>query len=135
MDDPITEFRKTLLAARHEAQNSFDKHLISLSGGGLAVSIAFIHNVIGGKTIQDADCLLWAWILWLSSITFILFSFYTSRIAYDKAIKQIDADTIHNEIPGGKWNRFTAFLNFLAILSFIAGTSLIIIFASNNLRG
>lgn len=135
MDDPLIDFRKALVAARHESQNNFDKHIISLSGGALGVSIAFIHNVIGDKGIKMQDYLLWAWIFWLACISFVLFSFYSSRLAYDRAIRQIDMNTIHTEHPGGKWNKLTSVLNFLAGLSFILGTVSIIVFANHNLRG
>jgi hypothetical protein len=132
--DELTQYRKDLILSRQESQKSYDRHLISLAGGGLAISIAFIHNVIGDKTIQLSEYLLYAWILWTSCITLVLLSFYSSRLALDKAIRQLDSESIHKEHPGGFWNRVTSVLNILAGLAFVLGTISVIYFVIHNLR-
>jgi hypothetical protein len=72
--------------------------------------------------------------LWTLSIAFVAFSFLTSRNAFNKAILQVDKDTIYDEYPGGRWDKATSVLNWLAGICFLIATISIIIFLTNNLR-
>jgi len=134
MEESFEEYRNSLISAKQNAQNSFDKHLISLSGGSLGISIAFIKNIIGDKQIICSQYLLTSWILWTLSIALMLASFFTSRLAFDKAIYQVDNKTIRKEHPGGAWDKTTSVLNALGGICFLYGLIFIIIFVSLNLK-
>lgn len=135
MDNQLEEFRRTLLDARQQAQNNYDKHLISLSGGALGVSIAFINNIIGNNPIHYQNCLLWAWILWIVSIVTILVSFFSSHRAIEKAIRQVDNREVYEKHLGGGWDKVTSTLNIISGVAFLLGMLLIIFFIYHNLGG
>ena len=133
MDEQLQHYRDILVEARSNAQKSFDKHLLSLSGGALGISIAFVKDIIGNKQAVLTQFALGAWILWTLSVTLVLVSFFTSRKAFDKAIRQLDDDKIYAEHPGGLLDRLTSLLNYAAGASFLVATASFIYFLSQNL--
>jgi hypothetical protein len=133
MDQSLQEYRQYLVSAKQQAQNNYDKHLISLSGGALGISIAFIHNIVGNHILIYTGYLLSAWSLWTAAIALMLISFFTSRIAFDIAIKQVDTGVVWKEHVGGVWDRITAVVNILSGLCFLSGVISIIIFIIHNL--
>ncbi len=134
MDDHLLEYRKSLLSAREQSQGNYDKYLISLSGGALGTSFIFIRDFVQESTIQVQGCLVFSWILWTVAIALVLFSFFASRKALDKAISQVDQKKIYDGHPEGWWDRLTSTMNVIAGIAFILATASIIIFIMNNLR-
>jgi len=95
------EYRRHLVLSEQRAQEDFDKAvMISLSGGGLGNSFAFVDKFI--KTSQPAHhwLLFGAWIAWAISILAVLLSYFASIRACRRVIRQVDAKTIHREEPG-----------------------------------
>ncbi|MBK8902969.1 MAG: hypothetical protein IPM53_17395 [Anaerolineaceae bacterium] len=133
MDESLKEYRTFLINADQKAQEDFDKTILTLSGGALGISIAFVKDVIGGNPIEYAWALAWAWISWSVSLTCILTSFYLSQQALRKSIRQVDSGEIYQETPGGRFSKFTSYANGLGIIFFILGVLLIVLFAYRNL--
>lgn len=134
MNDELQKYRAFLVVAEQKAQEDFDKTVLSLSGGALGVSFAFVKDIVGSQPMVYSELLLGAWIAWGASITFILTSFYTSRQALKKAIQQVDAGQIYDQFPGGWYSRFVAILNTFGGLLFFIGVVLIVFFVKFNLR-
>ena len=130
----LDEYRSAILQAEQKAQESYDKTVLTLSGGALGVSLTFIDKIVGREGVRTAPgYLLGAWICWGFSMAFVLASFYFSQRALRKTVEQIDAGTLEKERPGGCWTCFTLTLNALGGLGFIVGLILMIIFIGRKL--
>jgi hypothetical protein len=134
MDDDrvIAEYRALLIETEQKSQADFDKAVLTLSGGALGLSFAFVRNLVGAGEFIHPLYLLIAWISWGLSQTAILLSFYFSTLALRKAVRQLDHRKLPTEKPGGWWDRATASLNFLGLVLFVIGLAMIIIFLSYN---
>jgi len=132
MDESIkNEYRKQLIDLEKSIHESYDKTLITLSGGALATSIAFYKDIIGNIPIEKkyATC---AWIIWSISLTVLILALYFGTLAYGYARKKLDADELNEENPGGYWTYIIKGLNALGIITFISGLILFLIFISKN---
>ena len=129
---PLQEYRTLLTNIEQKSQEDYDKAILTLSGGALGVTFAFVKNIVGDSPVQFPWLLYSAWIAWTVSLLATLFSFYFSRKALRKAIGQLDENKIHSESPGGYLDKTTSFLNSSSGLLFIAGVILAIIFVTFN---
>lgn len=133
MDENLESYRTFLVNAEKKAQEDFDKTILTLSGGALGVSLAFVKDIIGPNPIQIAWVLLLSWGFWITSLTSILISFYTSQKALRKTVLQIDSNDIYGKVPGGFLSKITSALNLLGMLFFIFGIISIVVFAYKNM--
>ncbi len=134
MNKDLSEYRSTLVQAEQKSIESYDKSLLTLSGGALAISLVFIGNVIGESAMEVPKILISAWICLGLTISFTLASFYLSHLAMRKAVKQVDDEVIYTETPGGRYTCVISILNALDGSLFIIGMVLIGIFMAINLR-
>src|SRR5271157_1044286 len=125
--DTKDELRTLLSTMERDSQNSYDKAILTLSGGALGVTISFVKNVIG-RTPKDTGFMFASWICWGLSLACVLFSFYTSNLALRRAVIQLDNETIEDEQPGGAFDTFTAVLNAASGCFFLAGAFLFVYF-------
>jgi hypothetical protein len=130
-----------LITSEQKAQEDFDKTVVSLSGGALGISFAFIKDIIGDHPINVKWALIASWICWGISITSVLFSYFTSHLALRKSIRQFDeavkdgeTEKIYTQRPGGIFSLITAILNALGGLLFFTGVALITIFVWYNME-
>jgi hypothetical protein len=133
MDDSLEQYRKLLINTEQKAQDDFDKTIITLSGGALGITFAFIKDIVGSKPVINPDLIFYAWLSWGISISAVLLSFYFSNLAFREAIKQIHNGNIYKMHPGGWYDSFTGILNAIGGFLFIVGVTLAIIFAYLNL--
>jgi|SRR5215213_147929 len=133
MDKSIHEYRNHLVEARQKSFDDFDKTVLTLSGGALAVSIAFVKDLLGPGTLYLKTFLVSSWICWVFSLLTVLVSHYLSQLTLDRAIQEIDQGA-RPKRPGGSFRLLTLILNALEGLLFVAGLILLIIFVSNNLE-
>lgn len=116
-------------------QAEYDKQLLTLSSGFLAVSLAFIKDVVPLKDAQDLPVLYLAYILLSTCIVFVLFSYQFSIAGHLKAKAYWEAKSGGADGPfpygyaeGVKWlNRASGILFFL-------GVSLVVAFVIVNLH-
>jgi len=134
MDETLKEYRSNLIAAERKAQEDFDKTILSLSGGALGVSFAFLKDIVGQDPITNASVLFSAWVCWGFSVTLVLVSYYTSHLALRRAIKQVDTGEIYAKRPGGRVDLITALCNALGAILFFVGVVLMIVFVRFNLE-
>lgn len=133
MDKELKEYRNIIINAEKETQDAYDKAVISLSGGALAVSFAFVKDIITPETICSKGLLIWAWISWGLSICAMLGSYFTSHLALRKTLKQINNNKLYCSHVGGTSDYITSILNMLGGLLFLAGVILISVFVKLNL--
>lgn len=133
MDESLKEYRALLLETEQKSQATFDKTLLSLSGGALGVSFAFVRQFVGAGVASEPGVLFAAWICWIASLASVLLSHYFSTLAIRKAIEQLDAGAMGAERVGGHFDTAVAVLNGAGGLLFIAGLVVIAFFVRANL--
>lgn len=133
LNENLGTYRNHLISAEQKAQADFDKSVLSLSGGALGVSFAFIKDIIGDGPVAVPNLLLLSWILWATSIVSVLASYFFSHLSLRYAIKQVDKKMIYDERPGGWYDKVTAILNACGGLLFLFGVIAIAYFVSCNI--
>lgn len=129
---PLHAYREKLLELEQQAQQSYDKTIVTLSGGALGLSLVFYEKV-AGATPEGAVFLFLAWGSWALSLLCVLFSFYFSAKALRKAVEQVDRGQIFSDEPGGASSQATRILNIGSGVFFLLGVLLMIAFAAINL--
>ena len=129
------KYREQLLALMNESQGAFDKTIVTLSGGALGVSFAFVKNFVGDAAPQLPLLLFLAWSCWTLSLAGILASHYTSAAALRRAVEQLDGHRLEHEKPGGVAEKATELLNPAALVLFLAGLISAGVFVFINLGG
>lgn len=130
----LTEYRKDLVAAEQKSQDAFDKAVLTLSGGALGVSFAFVKDIVGPGSVAHPWLLLAAWIAWGFSLVACLASFWFGQQALLTAIGQVDNGTIDVERAGRGFARTTVVLNAAGGILFILGVILLVPFVGSNLE-
>ncbi len=132
--DSLREYRQHLVEAGQKASSAYDKAVMTLAGGALAVSFAFVRDVVGGSPAAGTTWRLGAgWLSLAFSLVAILSSMLTSQWALRRAIEQVDAKRIHGEEPGAWYSTVTSALNLAAGLGLILGVGFLLWFAAGNL--
>lgn len=132
MEKNLHEYRKLLLAAEQKAQEDFDKTVLALSGGALSISFVFVKDIVGPQPWKLSWALQVAWIAWAISVACVLASYYFSQQSLRHGIKQVDAEEIYDQAPGGSYSKITNMLNTLGGILFLIGVFSIVFFAANN---
>ncbi len=136
MDEKTLAFRRHLVLAEQKAQDDYDKTVIALSGGALGISFAFIENFVDSSAMSATSCLFSAWVSWGLSLLLVLASFFSSHLALQKAIEQVDKDDGTDKTDlGGFWNRMTKFANAAGGILFVVGLGFLLVFVRLNLGG
>ncbi|MFZ4777221.1 MAG: hypothetical protein ACOYM3_17780 [Terrimicrobiaceae bacterium] len=133
-DPAVAEYRRLLTSAEQQSQADFDKAILALSGGALAISFSFIKDVVGPDNMIRSGFLLWSWIVWALSSCSVLLSFFTSQLALRKTIKELDAHGKVPPRPGGWYDRLTSIFNISGLVLFLLGIFLMIFFLHFNLK-
>ena len=135
-DPDEQKYRTLLIETEQKSQEDYDKTVLTLSGGALAVSFAFVKDIVGKNPVQRPNWLLAAWICWGVSVCCVLFSFFFSQQALRKAIKQLDEGTIYAvKRPGGWFEKVNITLNALGGILFLIGVICVTIFVYYNFGG
>jgi preprotein translocase subunit SecE len=128
------EERKQLIAAERDTAQQFDKAILLLAAGALALSITFINQIAPNPKPVSIYFLIVAWVLFCTSLLSTLISFLTSQVACRKQRDILD-DKIADK-SNNKDNRATSWtnrLNYFSITFFILGVVSLIIFSALNL--
>ena len=141
MNDDDTENylkeRKLLIDAQQQSYQQFDKAILTLSSGGLGVSIIFLRDILPLEQITNYYFLIGSWILFTISILCTLISFLTSQYAYDEQLELINRYFLNKDSDAlTKKNRFaqiTEGLNISAAVFFILAVISTIMFVSINI--
>jgi hypothetical protein len=134
MDESLKEYRSRLEILEQKAQEDFDKTVLSLSGGALGISFAFIKDIVNTDILVNPLLLILSWICWGLSVAVVLVSYYTSHLALRKAIRQVDVGDIRKSLPGGIADYITAICNALGGILFFIGIVLISVFVWHNME-
>lgn len=118
--DTYDDYQKSLETYEQKAYKNYDKAILTLSGGALAISFTFIKDIAGISTLFTCSLLL-SWTSWVFSVSCTLFSFLASQFALRRAINILEAGDNPKNIFGIS-HYVTLFLNIFAGLAFLVGT-------------
>ena len=116
-----------LYATYGQATRDFDTAIRALSGGALAISLTFVHDIAPHP--HHNWTLAAAWCLFVLALAVNLWSFLTSARASGAMLRvMLDAET--DSLPE---SRITDWLNWLAMAAFGCGVVFLVLFAVLNL--
>ncbi len=134
--------RERLFAGEQYYARTYDKWLLTLPGGALALSMALCKDVVVG-TPQGTHWLLASWILFAAAILSTLTCILLSHGAHEKDVEILDRIYEKHEehwqrqvsvAQGAQWRqKAIGWLNRASLVCFVAGLCLLAYFASRNL--
>lgn len=133
MNDELKKYRLHLVDTMQKVSESYDKTIITLSGGALALSFTFIKNFIDQKQIFHPELLFISWVVLSLSLSTVLLSLFFARLAFKKAIEQVDDGTIYETKADGAYGKITSFLHSSGAVLLISGLFLLGSFVYSNL--
>jgi len=125
--------RKTLIEIEIGSARSFDKAMLTLSAGALAISLTFIHDIAPSPKLKFL--LILVWFCLIASLFTTLLSFLFSVEACREQRKILNASYESDQIKEQEniWDKRTGALNWCSILFFIIGVTFLFIFTLLNL--
>ena len=131
--------RDDLLARQLSNSVEFDKSILTLSTGMLALSLAFIKDVVDLSHARYTPFLIFSWGLFGGAIISTLLSFMTSQMGIDRQLDYAEKYYLHDlkeyrtkiNVPA----RVTDWLNRLAGIFFVLAVTLTIAFVIQNVGG
>jgi hypothetical protein len=162
MSDPQYEYRKqryesyvkereSLNHSSLEISGRYDKSVLFLSGGALALSVTFIEKIAPAPVAWTFVVLGTAWLLLISCVVFELYALATSQTAINEQVRLLDAeydeflraasDTAKTAVvkagpPAAAENRFTTRtrrLNVWSLRCLVFGLACLCFFSGVNL--
>jgi hypothetical protein len=132
------EERKQLITAERDTAQQFDKAILTLAAGALALSITFINQIAPQPKPYSIYCLIIAWSFFCLSLLSTLISFLTSQAACRKQRDLLDEEISKNSKKSTNTEEnnaalWTDKLNKLSIAFFILGVMFLIVFSAINL--
>ena len=82
--------RKTYIEAKTGVSSSFDRAILSLSGGALALSIVFVKQIAPDPRSTSIPWLMGAWSTFAFAIVLMLSSLFASQLAIQREIDLLD---------------------------------------------
>jgi hypothetical protein len=133
-DEFADGYRAAICEGRDAAQDAYDKAILTVSGGALAVALGLVktEGAPNSKWLLAVACTLFA-----ASLLSIIYSFKVSRHGFDAQLaaldKRIDVEAVRRMDPGGEYSGFTEFLNNTAFLWLVLGIAALATFVIENL--
>jgi hypothetical protein len=130
--------RKSLNDAIKETSHQFDKAILTLAAGALALSLTFIKDIAPNPKTNTLILLFFAWGAFIISILSTLISFFTSQKACQRQIAILEREFLEEHAQEqlskmeNPYTIYTIRLNIVSITFFIFGVLLLIIFSSLN---
>lgn len=132
LSEELMKYRDDLLSTLRFLNESYDKILVTLAGGALGLSIAFLKDVIDLESVVYPQFLLAAWFAFILSLATVLGRIFFGIEAYRRAIRQLDDGTIYENRPGGPSAIITRALHALSAVFLLVGLISIATFSYLN---
>lgn len=130
-DDKLREYERLFQDIATKSSEQYDKAILTLSGGAIALSVTFVKSF---DKVSEICLLSISWVAWSISILSVIISFLTCQFGIRKALKHIKKHKNVDGINNG-YNDVTSFLNILSGATFIIGTVLFLSFANQTIKG
>jgi hypothetical protein len=128
---PQQQWRQWLVQADHDASQDYDKTVLTLATGTLALSVTFAHDIAPTPAPGSSVLLACAWLALGISAVFVLASLLTSQRCIRDQIAELDQD--HQVAPHGPAVVATSFLTIGSGVLLIAGLVAFAWFALANI--
>ena len=137
------EIRKSLLDAEGDNAKMYDQSVIAIAGGALAVSLAFLKDIVGTGPVQGVAWLGIAWGLFGACILVVLLNLLASQRGHEKFREDLDAAASagggrflervrkrqqQRRVPG-----VIEFMNRITMFGLFLGIAALAVFAKKNL--
>ncbi len=127
--------RKSLVEGEQAGADQFDKHILTLAGGALGISIVFLEKIAPNPDPKTLIVLKISWFLLVLSMLLTLASFLTSQHAHRRQRKILEEEFFSKKRgEKNRWAVCTQCLNWLSIASFIIGVSMLAWFSIQNVK-
>jgi len=137
-DPVVNDYRKHLWDALRAGQEQYDKYLLTLSSGGLAISLMMIKEVFGKTTLAIPEVLIGSWVLFCLCIIGTMMSFLTSQKCLRRHLEKYERSLVTGNNEELKTldplERLTNFLNYASCTFLVLAIIATIAFASINLK-
>lgn len=113
-----------------KSNENYDRALLTLSAGSIALSVTFIKNISNINT-DAISTLQLSWTFLTTTIIGVLCSFVTSQIALRTAVRKLKNIKEGEEVPNifGFYHCLTILINAISGISFIIGIILFLSFS------
>lgn len=123
---------------RQSSSDEYDKAILTVASGGLALSIAFIEKIVPLQMAVGIGWLQASWGAFALSILAVVFSFRLSIVALDQHLKHLEKyyleqqpEYLSKATPVDRWLRFCNWTSGVSLVVAIAATAL---FAWMNMK-
>jgi hypothetical protein len=89
-ENAYRQYRRQLVSLLQASYEHFDRAILALSGGGLALSLAFVKDIVPLSKNECRAMLVISWCLFAASILCTLISFLMSQQAIHRQIEYAD---------------------------------------------
>ena len=138
--------RNKLIDGEREHSKSYDKYVLTLSGGALALSMTFIHDIIGDDPVRVPALIVLAWIVFTLSVAATLVSVNQSVPLFRDFCDILDSKAEHagdsfswaevrEEQSKCRRLRLMDWLHIGSLVLFLLGVILLVLFVTCNLTG
>lgn len=128
--------RRALTNAINNTDQQFDKAILTLSAGALALSLTFVEKISPTPFPYTKWLLILSWCIFTISMVTTLISFITSKLACERQIEIIE--DIYKNKPdidiNNKYTLITKYLNYASLTLFMIGVILLVLFSSINIE-
>lgn len=133
------QYKQTIDNLAQVSQDSWDKHVLSLSSAGMGLSLIVLKDVAGERR-DYITLMIIAWALWGVSILISLLSFVTATKNFEKISKKISMQkwqtapkNFFADITSASFlDKCTGLCNALSFICFISAVICFIIYTSLN---
>lgn len=135
-DTDCDALRDRLWAGRQANYESLDKYILTLSSGGLALSITFVKDVVPLSLSVWCPVLIASWFFFVAAIVSTLLSFIVSHRAHDRQLENLEKyragekNALQDE--NNHFRTWTERLNWVSAFSFFVGLLVTLIFVAVN---
>ena len=129
----LVSYRQLLEQRYAELTSSYDTTIVTLSGGALATSFAFLKDIVPEPDPSTIGVLWFSWLTFALSLSCALLSLLCGQYAVRRAIRQVDDGTIYQTTPGGVLSALTHVLTVVGGVAFVVGVVLLACFTRSNL--
>jgi len=138
--------RNKLTDGEQDYSKSYDKYVLTLSGGALALSMTFIHDIVGAGPVRATALVILAWISFTLSVAAALVSIHQSGPLFRSFRDILDRHADHAG-DNFSWTRVREdqlkcrrlilmdWLNYGSLVLFLLGVILLLSFTGCNLKG
>ena len=134
LDKEDKQYRHELAKALQVESRDYDKTVLTLATGALAISATFAHDIAPQPAGGSTFWLGISWLLLLAAVITNLLSHATSQKALRKAMSDMDTKGTAGQHPGGWAAVLTRMLNDAAGLTLVGGMVALVWFAFTNLH-